>query len=94
MQPDVWRDTACRDDDRARSWRAPSSAWMKLCLVAGVALPRCSTGVSDLAAYLRREEAHLYLRVLVLRNAPGDNREDHVDDKKEDYSHHNRGRGG
>lgn len=67
---------------------------MRLCLVAGAALLRCSTGVSDLAAYLRREEAHLNLGVLVLRNAPGDDREDHVDDKKEDYSHHDRGRGG
>ena len=50
----------------------------------GVALLRCSTGVRDLAAYFRREEAHLNLGVLVLRNAPGDDREDHVDDEKKD----------
>ena len=82
----------------SRRWPSPQLALgqapgMRLCLVAGVALLRCSTGVCDLAAYLRREEAHLNLGVLVLRNAPGDDREDHVDDK-EDYSHHDRGRSG
>jgi hypothetical protein len=55
---------------------------VELCLVAGVALLRCVTG-GNLAAYLRREEAHLDLGVLVLRNAPGDDHEDHIDDEKE-----------